>query len=846
MTKCPKEFASAIETLQSHLPGHPSLQWPPLRFPEDAVPPLVPPTAPSGAVASPNSGIPAIRVTVPRPATTVATRSAAPPSAPLAGTREIGVVYVSTDVMRGKKDASALTNAWLKRVKSMDVQLSDITAFVTDSAGVNVAHIMDLILEDIGGIDWVASRISQARLVTRFFKRHGHAREVLEAHSTKTLLLPAETRFGTNVIMMERLVALRAALTDVMADDCWRETVWSTSKIRKDAAEVTACIGSPPWWEDLIALCKMLEPIMGMLKLVDSDTRQISKILRRYEEMIASCLSACRDIDREQQDAIVEVFHRRRTMFKTPAHTAAMLLDPEFQDATLYDDAEVQQALVEALVHGCRGDRVDERVDGDFMPRGRYVLKRLRHGGRRDDSIASRVRRRRIHIAIHTGARDMRQDPVAVSEDEMGDPSNETQRDPVHAEELASNTDVIVTEEDTGFRITHPRLPAPVVGTEEETEFGGPGPLRQARDDARRDRGFDEFGGDTILHPPESGTPAIFHVGAPWAVEQGLAEEVARNHRGGPHVAAQRSLEGSLKAASGDFLAQGGHGSQLLSEGVSLVHPPEEGLQQEPHRGPAETLEARPPGVIRSDGGEGVSEDTAQPGSADGGRSFRGGIERRGSSTAHPSIVRPSTHDVGNGHTDEPRPHLTGMRDIMCPPPSRPSAADPAAHGQAAPSALPTRSFYDSAGMDRRAGDIGQTSAYGPADVPAGARSIGNVDGTCHDSMRAYEEQHGRPIRAKTSDVNDTRTATARLSRVRKKGTGVSIPYHRRRLHPFFRNKDKTRQIPAATDGQGGVEGGDRVDEAGRVRSEIKRGTDDWMFVVSQHQCLVNLRHGMC
>ncbi|GBG82735.1 hypothetical protein CBR_g36264 [Chara braunii] len=72
--------------------------------------------------------------------------------------------------------------------------------------------------------------------------------------------------------------------------------------------------------------------------------------LRRYEEMIASCLSACRDIGREQQDAIVEVFHRRRTMFKTPAHTAAMLLDPEFRGATLCDDAEVQQALVEALV----------------------------------------------------------------------------------------------------------------------------------------------------------------------------------------------------------------------------------------------------------------------------------------------------------------------------------------------------------------------------------------------------------------------------------------------------------------------------------------------------------------
>ncbi|GBG81673.1 hypothetical protein CBR_g32668 [Chara braunii] len=94
MTKCPKEFASALETLQSLLPDHPSLQWPPLPFPEDAVPPLVPPTTPSGPVASPNSGAPAIRVTVARPATTVATRLTTPPSALLAGTRgarDVGV-----------------------------------------------------------------------------------------------------------------------------------------------------------------------------------------------------------------------------------------------------------------------------------------------------------------------------------------------------------------------------------------------------------------------------------------------------------------------------------------------------------------------------------------------------------------------------------------------------------------------------------------------------------------------------------------------------------------------------------------------------------------------------------
>ncbi|GBG63974.1 hypothetical protein CBR_g40216 [Chara braunii] len=1003
----------------------------------------------------------------------------------LVGT-EIGVVYVATDVTRGKKDASALANAWLKRVKSMDIQLSDITALVTDSAEVNVAamevfqkdesvkhifwipcvaHVMHLILEDIGGIDWVASRIAQARLVTRFFKRHGHAREVLEAHSTKTLLLPAETRFITNVIMMER------------------------------------------------ALRKMLEPIMDMLKLVDSNTRQISKILRRYEEMIASCLSACRDIDRDQQDAIVEVFIRRRTMFETPAHTAATLLDPEFRDATLCDDAEVQPALVEALVQfgysegspqhqevqravaklhtreppfdeltmrraadifdhpasfwsskkgkfphttvfagrilriwattspcerawsrwsfihskscnrlevpraeklvrcqwnlrlldrpslcddgvgerpgvfgkwvhywqamedeaavdqqlvrgtgalarvteeelsiarermravsrmgaerrvaesdrrrrraggrgrggrgregvgewtrgdvgsaprtrrhrteGCirrarvrwdegdflfdntssddddffasgthastgddRGDAddrsddrgdgdnrgeegggdggggggvgdsagpgVEERVDDGLMLGGRFVLKRLRHRGRRDESIASRVRRRHVHIAIDTGARVMEQDPVAVSADEMGEPSNETRRDPVHAEAQASNTDLMVTEDDTGFRITHPRSPASVVGTEEETEFGGPSPLRQAQTRCTPAGAAVHSTGEGLedcearREPPPHMTDNGLEDGevapTPTCGQDGKDECPPTGH----HVGLDCPPD-SLPCTDELFtmhsaLASLPDVSLLISPTLPVVAPPE-------HAGRDDARRDR--------GFDEFGSDT---------------ILRRHDTTS--SRVRHSRHfscrcTVGDGAgvgggggtepswrtVHEPRPHLMGMRDIMRPPPSRPLVADPAAHGQAAPSALPTRFFYDGVGMDRKAGDMGQTSACGPADVPAGARSIGNVDGTCHDSMRAYEEQHGTPLRAETTDVHDTRTATARLSWARKKGTGVSIPYHRRRPQPFFRNGDETRQMPAAADGQGGAEEGDIVDESGR--GERRRG----------------------
>ncbi|GBG72286.1 hypothetical protein CBR_g11214 [Chara braunii] len=282
-----------------------------------------------------------------------------------------GATYVATDVMRGKKDAAALAQAWLRRLKSLDIKLADITTFVTDSASSKVsamevfqkdesvkhifwipcvAHVMDLILEDIGDIEWVTTRIAQARVVTKFFKRHSHAREVLQSFLTAALLLPAETRFGTHVIMMRRLLKLQSHLMRVVIDDRWKDTIWATKKIRDDAAEVTACVGCPRWWEDMTALCKLLDPIMDMLQMVDSDTRQIGKILCRYDEMIMRCLSACASFDRGEQDAVLEVFDRRRTMFKSASHIAAMMLDPEFRERTMPDDDEMQQGLKVALV----------------------------------------------------------------------------------------------------------------------------------------------------------------------------------------------------------------------------------------------------------------------------------------------------------------------------------------------------------------------------------------------------------------------------------------------------------------------------------------------------------------
>ncbi|GBG91641.1 hypothetical protein CBR_g52676 [Chara braunii] len=214
----------------------------------------------------------------------------------LVGT-ERGPAYLATDVMRGRKDAPALGKAWLHRLKTLDIHLSDITMFVTDSAGVNVSA-MQIFEEDesVKHIFWIPS-LPRTRDATLFGPRG------------RSVRMPPGSQH-----------------------------VWGLLH------------GGSPWWEDLRRLCNIMDPVMEMLQMLDSDTRQISKVLRRYEIMIASYLTSCDSLTATELDEILGVFDRRRTMFLTSMHIAAMMLDPEFRDATLPDGDVMQQGLIATLV----------------------------------------------------------------------------------------------------------------------------------------------------------------------------------------------------------------------------------------------------------------------------------------------------------------------------------------------------------------------------------------------------------------------------------------------------------------------------------------------------------------
>ena len=68
-------------------------------------------------------------------------------------------------------------------------------------------HCLDLILEDLGKIDWIKDTIDLARSITKFIYNHAEVLSLMRWFTgDKELVRPAITRFATSFISLQSLL----------------------------------------------------------------------------------------------------------------------------------------------------------------------------------------------------------------------------------------------------------------------------------------------------------------------------------------------------------------------------------------------------------------------------------------------------------------------------------------------------------------------------------------------------------------------------------------------------------------------------------------------------------------
>eukprot|EP01018_Ginkgo_biloba_P028623 Gb_39349 [translate_table: standard] len=189
---------------------------------------------------------------------------------------------------------------------------------------------MDLFLHDLGQLPWVneLKRI----LIANFIVNHHLTLRIYRKHAMRELFRPCDIRFATYYTTLNRVFEEKASLRLIICSNEWEKSPLS---IKESMEEI---ILSSNFWDSAQRVLNMCEPIVEMIRLVDSDTPCMGFI---YEGM-----ERCKE-------AIARVFNNvidfRWKMMHISLHATTCYLDPRAFGFKRNGDKEIMSGLYEEI-----------------------------------------------------------------------------------------------------------------------------------------------------------------------------------------------------------------------------------------------------------------------------------------------------------------------------------------------------------------------------------------------------------------------------------------------------------------------------------------------------------------
>lgn len=130
---------------------------------------------------------------------------------------------------------------------------------------------IDDMLDDIAKQELIAENIENAKSITAFIYSHGVVLNMMKKYTNgKDLLLPCETRSAMNFLALKSMVELKDELRTMVASEEWMECPYSK---KPAGVAITDLIGDFVFWSSCATIVRITEPLVRVLKLVDSSNR---------------------------------------------------------------------------------------------------------------------------------------------------------------------------------------------------------------------------------------------------------------------------------------------------------------------------------------------------------------------------------------------------------------------------------------------------------------------------------------------------------------------------------------------------------------------------------------------
>ncbi|XLU24950.1 hypothetical protein S245_061016, partial [Arachis hypogaea] len=163
-----------------------------------------------------------------------------------------------------------------------------------------VAHCINLILQDIEKLVEVSETVSQASMITKYIYNHCHPLYLMRQFTGgREILHPAPTRFATNFIALQSILAQKDALRAMVTSREWTSSAYSKeAKTKKFVDQVL----DSKFWNQCTDIVKLTEPLVRILRIVDNEDRAAMGFLyqamyKAREEMVMKFQKRKRVVD---------------------------------------------------------------------------------------------------------------------------------------------------------------------------------------------------------------------------------------------------------------------------------------------------------------------------------------------------------------------------------------------------------------------------------------------------------------------------------------------------------------------------------------------------------------------
>ncbi|XP_050232750.1 uncharacterized protein LOC126681279 [Mercurialis annua] len=190
------------------------------------------------------------------------------------------------------------------------------------------AHCIDLILEDMGKLEWINAVIEQAKSVTRFVYNHSTVLNLMRKFTGgKDIVQQGLTRSATNFTMLQRMADFKLSLQTMITSQEWIDCPYAKQLGGSAMLEI---IGNRSFWSSCILIIRLTSPLLRVLGIASSK----KKAGMGY--IFAGMYRAKETIKREfvkREDYMVYwniIDNRWDQQRQPPLHVAGFFLNPNF------------------------------------------------------------------------------------------------------------------------------------------------------------------------------------------------------------------------------------------------------------------------------------------------------------------------------------------------------------------------------------------------------------------------------------------------------------------------------------------------------------------------------------